>query len=568
MATYVRVGDFVVDEATVDSMCSYYTQKRVRIRDQRLGVVFFACVLACLIYLVVEIIAYNGYMEFAEILGSVRVDVVSDPRRLGPSTAYAYCNSSLPESPRCMFMDPHDLVYPAHEESAVLITTRMAGLVQERTVPVGAAATGQGLDGPLWRTVSDGEDNYALGVEDFNVTFHHSIYLPAELSYLKGDDEHMDGVFVDQAGQTIMKLPGKQLPTIPLGTLLDAAGVSLDEPPAHPVPSAEVDAASVDFLRRSASRKPTRRDLGLVVVVVMSYSNTYTALWRAKQPRYTLSVYHLKNHRFAIDEVTSHGPTSRYLKHRAGVRIVVYQKGQVGYYSFRNLLLNIASGLVIINAANFIVDSLARYVLPDRDRYYRYMFEETDLGTFIRRRERVVKENFVSSILTDRNVRRLSPEAYQRLEDLDRQSRARRGLSGLVRLLCELILCRSDSARRQREDEERERILVLWAATIIQSAYRGHMARRSLRRRGWRRGRGFGCRPGPRLHRGGQSPAPQSTGQAQGRVQVSTLRGNGPQGFGAGRAPSNDGNPYRQQSSRQSSAAVPLIVHLPSSRTR
>lgn len=376
---YVRLGGLVLDDATVDSLCSYYTAKRVRIRDQRLGAVFFLCSVACIIYLAVEIIAYQGYLEFQEIIGSVRVDLISDAARVDRSSSYHYCNAnSARASPRCAWLDQHELVFPAYEEGAIMITTRMASMLQERP----AAASDVTAPANLWKTVGEMDDVYARGVEAvFNLTLAHSIYLQGDQeNHLLDDAGTMEGVLVDGAGEPLMRMSGDELTSVPLSMVLRAANVSLDEVPEH-ARERRGGATGVDFLKRTVGRAATRRDLGVVLVVMLTY-NSRSTLWRVGEWKegptleYTMSVHHLQKERFSVDEISPRGPGRRFVNHRAGLRLRVIQKGHVGYYSFRSLLLNIAGGLVILNAATFAVDNLARYVLPDRHKYYSYMFEE------------------------------------------------------------------------------------------------------------------------------------------------------------------------------------------------
>jgi hypothetical protein len=53
------------------------------------------------------------------------------------------------------------------------------------------------------------------------------------------------------------------------------------------------------------------------------------------------------------------------------------QTGLIGAFSFITLLINLVSGIVLIKVATTVVDMVAIRLLPQKDYYRQYKYEET-----------------------------------------------------------------------------------------------------------------------------------------------------------------------------------------------
>lgn len=506
----------------LDDTCSYYTTKMVQVRDGRLGLIYYASIILCLLYLGFNIVLNRGYLDYTPILGSLDFDLIGSIEHLRPPATYPYCEAAakvpLVHAPNasvgCLFMDGHDLVFPAHEEAAIFVSTRVTDLEQKLRCGVDALDC---TDGPLWETVS-GQDNYAVGVEDFNVTILHSIYLPTGMGFHSGDSHDMDGVYLDHKGRPFGYAPRGDMDVLRLGDLLKAAGVSLDDPAHDPAQEVLAHASHghgesggpTDWPPSfSAGGRPlTVRDTGIALVVVLDYSNTYRMLLPAREPQYTLSVFRLSQDSSAVNDISYqwHGK-ERVRRHRSGVRIIATRKGTLGYFSLRALLLNIASGLVIVRTAKFVVDLVAVWVHPDRGRYFSYIYEQTELRTHLHRKERRLKAQVVGSLLHTRRTNsgssasdaasrlRKRPAragfgdgAWQRLEEGMPHGEGPPTHAAAPSFLTTVWRGASTALRALMRMGERSLGLPassdeLWAATTLQSAFRGKVARDRLRRR-------------------------------------------------------------------------------------
>lgn len=278
----------------------------------------------------------------------------------------------------CLPMDEHDLVYPPHEESAIFVTTRLVELDEEHSCLPDVDCPGTAV----WRSVEVDAD-YALGVEHFNLTIMHDIFTHASTE--------MDGTLRTEDEQVVARMPKGKVTPLTLEQLLRAAGVSLDS-----VSGSALEGPTLGGLGEPGGPPPTLRDTGVILALMIQYTNTYTPLFPARDPVFIMHVRAMHDSAFSVDEVDyqpiiGHNRTkrrTRTVRHRAGVRIKAFQTGKIGEFSFRKLLLSIASGLVIIGTARVCVDMLAIYVLADSERYWSYLVEETETYADVKARKR------------------------------------------------------------------------------------------------------------------------------------------------------------------------------------
>jgi hypothetical protein len=141
-----------------------------------------------------------------------------------------------------------------------------------------------------------------------------------------------------------------------ISLLLNVAGIrSLDEP-------------------SLAEPGKTLRESGLVLLVSISYDNTWT--FDLNKIRYQIRVSELKDTPFrAIQPIYTNNITTRAVLIRYGIRIIVLQGGTIGTFDFPTLLLSFITGMGLSNFAVFVVDTLATRILPKKQEYAAYKFE-------------------------------------------------------------------------------------------------------------------------------------------------------------------------------------------------
>lgn len=491
-----------------DDLLSYYTYKRVQVRDARLGLLFYCSVFVAVFYVVFETIwIRHGYLEYEPIVASIRLDLVGGTQRLGSTSSYPYCATSptralndsvaaelsiaekqfstadmhiFPEWHReitliraarkadsgigCVYRDGHGLVFPPHEDGAMLVTTSMFEQRQERRCALNATE----CNVELWQTNS-ARVSYSLGVEDLDLLVEQGIAHRAT---------NPAGDIVDSTGAVRRHIPPGESLTLRISELLDLAGVELDEL-APDMPN---------------ELNLTRRDAGLILAIEVSYSNFEAGshFFPQRDPTWTLSVRTLSGD-FSVDEVREETDTSRLHVHRTGVRIKAFQSGSKARFSLSVLLIHIASGMVIIGTAQTVVDLLSTNVLGDHERYRSYIFEKTETEEQAQQRKRQQSERKRSVVTSMRS-------ATLRKARLDLEA-GRAGYMGLGALGS--LVPGAVTPEQSKKDEAALREL---AAEVIQQRWRARVAGIAARhethgkpkRRFWRgrRGRANGQQPG------------------------------------------------------------------------
>jgi len=166
---------------------------------------------------------------------------------------------------------------------------------------------------------------------------------------------------------------------IPLPTLLLAAsekkGVMFDlDDIANDYLNADNDP---DFQRLSF------REFGVVLLFVVSYNNIknyWSGCVRNKNPcyEYTYEPAIISTiDDFAQDTYYSSYPSNRTDVIRRGIRIVGVLSGEIGFFDFQTLLIQLTTSLALLKIATTLVDLVAIKLLPRRKLYHIAKFEMT-----------------------------------------------------------------------------------------------------------------------------------------------------------------------------------------------
>ncbi|KAG8463475.1 hypothetical protein KFE25_004986 [Diacronema lutheri] len=336
----------------------------------------------------------------------------------GDALAAAHALRKAANKVGCVVLDGHDLVFPPHEEAAIFVTTAVFELEQRRAGgPRGGDSPAPPPDAPLapspWRAMAS-RAYFAVGVEELELTLGHTLFTHSSSS--------MAGTLRTASGAVLRRYPRGDVPAIAIRELMEAAGIHLDRKTAGGGSGGATggaaggaaggallakgdEAGDAAGARLNATRNAsadgggeqpppsalggrggmpraalTRRDTGVVIALMIEYSNTATSLLPLPDPEWTMTPMLMEEPSFSVDEVLlEDGDVSRRtLRHRSGIRIKAFQTGAIGVFSLEKLLVAIASGLVIIGTARKAVDMIALYALADRDRYHQYIYEKTE----------------------------------------------------------------------------------------------------------------------------------------------------------------------------------------------
>ena len=78
-----------------------------------------------------------------------------------------------------------------------------------------------------------------------------------------------------------------------------------------------------------------------------------------------------------IETIYTKYPNSRIVQNRHGIRVVVVQTGQLAVNNIQAFLLTLTASLTLLAISNTVVDSLAIYVLPQKQLYKMFKYKIT-----------------------------------------------------------------------------------------------------------------------------------------------------------------------------------------------
>jgi hypothetical protein len=395
----------------LDNWLSYSTVKLVTMRDRYLGILHHAFQIAIFIYIIVfVIIVQKGYMAYDQPSGSVQYTT----RRCTqgdfcPPIALAdlpYCSQAKTEGVNpidgCRLLDEFESVFGL-DSQAFYAVTRVTDTLQLRNAscPDRLYRTDGSTCPSFWTTVSSeflasnvntsgadadairahwdwtgGTNNpvtyYIPQIENMSLKLEHNI---GALGFLEArpDSDTLQGVNKDMEGKL------KYLTSDSTGRILDFIGLlKLDRelPPSENVfftVGELLDAAGVgeglDAQHEDAAVGSTLRYDGVVLILVITYTNTYPAFVATDSIRYEIKVFRVRGSEFKYEFAVPLTNGARIKRNTHGVRILFLQKGQLGRFSFQVLLVQLVSALALLKVATTIVDLIAVQLLPHKAYY-------------------------------------------------------------------------------------------------------------------------------------------------------------------------------------------------------
>eukprot|EP01087_Luapelamoeba_hula_P017841 TRINITY_DN5664_c0_g1_i2.p1 TRINITY_DN5664_c0_g1~~TRINITY_DN5664_c0_g1_i2.p1 ORF type:complete len:404 (-),score=39.29 TRINITY_DN5664_c0_g1_i2:122-1333(-) len=349
---------------------SYSTVKIVQIHDWRLGLLhwfFMFCVLA---YIAGFVVVYQQrYLLLEAPVGSIRTSLMSTQSRgsLPPAAnTLPYCTQAQPSykgfpNKLCSYFDEALVLFPQAQADTMFITTR---------VKIAQQTTGgcEFIDNTCkYHVVANTSlDTYIADIENFTILIDHSMYV--EKLGIEADSFDISGLLFNNHGNEMHIDRNKSIDVIgqkdsydilTVGLLLEAAGIkSLDDP-------------------SFSNKSETLREDGLILLLFITYSNTYT--YNTNNIRYEYTVKAVSRAKFkAVQPVFTKHYIDRVIWDRHGIRVVFVQTGMLGKFDFQTLLLSFVSGLGLVALSTLIVDLIALRLLPSTSRRYRkYKYEDT-----------------------------------------------------------------------------------------------------------------------------------------------------------------------------------------------
>eukprot|EP01089_Gocevia_fonbrunei_P006354 TRINITY_DN1699_c0_g1_i1.p1 TRINITY_DN1699_c0_g1~~TRINITY_DN1699_c0_g1_i1.p1 ORF type:complete len:391 (-),score=50.34 TRINITY_DN1699_c0_g1_i1:72-1244(-) len=346
-----------------DSILSYSTVKIVQIRDKRLGILHYLFMLLIIGYIVGFTVLYQKrYLHLATPVGSVRVSLQS-PQTKGllppPPEDIPYCLTGNHtsyngfETFQCLYWDENLAVYPIVEQTAMFVTTRVT-ISEQNLEPTGCEMSDNHCHYVVNGTAID---YFIASIEKFTLLIDHSMYV--DVLGIQANSQDLPGELLNSDGDEMHNLPINNTvgvkghaDILDLSVVLQAAGLNTFDGPSN------------------ANRELSTRDNGLVVLIFITYSNTYTFDTNNIRYQYTVKI---------VDDTKFKAQQSIYTKtqeeivvwNRHGLRIIFLQVGELGKFDFQVLLLTFVAGLGLLAVSTFIVDFLAIRILPSTKKLYK-----------------------------------------------------------------------------------------------------------------------------------------------------------------------------------------------------
>lgn len=362
--------------------CTYSTPRIVRLRDWRLGLLYYGLMFLIFFYIVVYsvVLQQKFRIKALDIVGATRLQLRPPaPAYQVPASASRFCgngtvnyNGGVVQQYPCRFYDQYDAVDPFLEQRAMFISTR----ITETPQTISEDCEDQPNQG--CRFVDGPDDTYYIGdIEMFTVLLDHT-FSSSSLKMSQGEAS-MSGRLIDQNGVVMNPCDDytaqgfvcdphvhisrsatsfNSADVMPLRTLLRAAGIgSLDD--------------------TTLVLNETHRYAGIILVVTVSYSNFLltTGSYSQDQYTYTYSVQSVQDAEFKAEQILPASGSSslnRTILDRHGVRLIIAQTGEIGAFDFATLLISLTSSLGLLAVASLVVDFMATSVLPLRAVYRQY----------------------------------------------------------------------------------------------------------------------------------------------------------------------------------------------------
>eukprot|EP01083_Nonionella_stella_P014761 41369_1 len=357
---------------TWDELLAYPTIKIVKVKDRYLGGIRYVMMIAIFAYIIGYVILYDaGYNECIDPDGSIQLSLKKPPGTIYPS-AYEYCtqhaNPTISDPLPCVVVDESDVYQPVDQTNAMFITTRFSQIAQEQNPN---CTNGSPCARPWINTEYVTNTSYSADIENFTIRFSHffqarQFFLETRNNYYSQSCAEMKGKLVDTNGDTIASYGNNGSDIVSLLTVLNAAGVDLNDIQENP---------------SDKKKNESNRHAGLVLYFGIDYKGTYKG-----DVKYTYSVTQIPKQEYKVTRSTFVNYSHRLLANTHGVKIFFVFSGNICRFSFQTMLIQMVAGLGLLSVATLTTDFLMIYAMPLKDAYVRYKYKETDYHDALKKR--------------------------------------------------------------------------------------------------------------------------------------------------------------------------------------
>jgi len=384
--------------ADCDSVFAYPTIKYVKIQDARLGLFKYFLMFSILLYVVLVELAMNGgYLEQVAVTGACRFTLqqpthddcdpmdVACKNKFAPLSELNYCSQG-----GVNLSDVSGNIYPCRYyenigaqqifDKSIAVMTRGTEYIQELV----CNTSDPHVDNCpfVYNQTEPPETFYVADAESFTILIDHSV-VATQLDITKASSQLHGVIFVENNHKLCRSDPtarsdprghveshtdeapcyikpettNRNLDYVSLGTLLGAAGISLDD---------------INYSGQ------TYRQTGATIILSINYDNFYE--WTGVGDItyiYEPTVIEDSSWKFYKPFYDSYRQRRTTLNMH-GISVEAVQGGTIKGFDFNNLLIQITTSLTLFAVATVIVDFVALYILPDKDVYEDYKYELTE----------------------------------------------------------------------------------------------------------------------------------------------------------------------------------------------
>ncbi|GMH81889.1 hypothetical protein TrVE_jg5396 [Triparma verrucosa] len=376
----------------IDYVFAYPTVKMVKIQDSRLGLFKLFLVFMIVLYIAVfQLWKDSGYLQTEKVSGISRFtlqqptvddcsptndDCMNDFNALPD---LAYCNqSSLPydgDKYPCQYYESVGL--GTMFESSILVTTR----VTTRQEDLVCNSTSETTCPRVYNLTSpDAEKTYySADVERFTVLFDTSVM--ATTLQIYGESSEMEGMLYVEKNSALCA-------SYATATKSWGGKAITSTAPCYIAPNKTN--ANLDFFQLGILMSAADSDLdvgnnrydGATMIVEVTYTNMFSWSGLSRKIQYTYKPYLSSSTSFKLyDNVwegTDNYREKRTLLNKHGIKIDLVQSGDLGAFSFAQLLISLTTSLTLLAMATVITDYIALYFLPDKEKYDEAKYEWTE----------------------------------------------------------------------------------------------------------------------------------------------------------------------------------------------
>lgn len=298
-----------------DEILSYETPRITVIRDKKLAAFYYLCVFMVITWLAVAVFYQKRYMIFEQPVGSIRLSMQSPQTR---NSSFVLEGCEIP----CKYWDENLAVYPAIENNAVFLSTRVTNTSKHYN------KTTNRYD------AIDSSTFHIANVEQFTLLVDHSMYT----SFASANGRELNG-YSKRGKMDILSIE----------EILDTINVKLE-----------------DLSGADSTHQSTLRHIGCVILIDIEYSNL--DMFNPSKITYRYKITLIPDTKFKIDQtIYTKSIDNIVVWNRYGIRIIFQQSGRIGKFDFATLLISFVSGIGLVTVVSFVINwGVIKYFKPCR----------------------------------------------------------------------------------------------------------------------------------------------------------------------------------------------------------